>query len=150
MEGKASLVEFRENLRALEREMEQELLDQTGKCGISPAQRQLILALRERSGAGVTELAQTLSLDKSTLSRGLEALRERGLAETIRDSSDRRSVKARLTAQGLAAADRIDAFCDKRYGGILEGLGDRDRASVLRGVRILAEILRESRPEAGA
>lgn len=145
MDGNARIRDFRRALRSLEREIEIDLQSQTDCCGVSLAQCHLILELKERPDSSVTDLAQSLGLDKSTLSRGVETLRERGWAETVRDETDRRNLKAALTSEGRKKADEIDQLCDARYAALLGGLSGDEENAVLRGTACLARVLTKDR-----
>jgi DNA-binding MarR family transcriptional regulator len=145
MDSNARIRDFRRALRALEREIELDLQSQTDCCGVSLAQCHLILELKEQPDSTVSDLAQSLGLDKSTLSRGMESLRKHGWAETVRDETDRRNLKAALTREGRTKADEIDHICDARYAALLGRLSKDDEDAVVRGTDLLALILRNDR-----
>jgi len=80
-------------------------------AGLRVTQYSLLAALRSDTGTGgtgsaggigLTELADRMDMDRSTLSRNLRPLIDRGWAELIAHGQDARVRVARLTAQGLA------------------------------------------------
>lgn len=81
-------------------------------AGLRVTQFSLLAALRNDTGAsegtgeggdiGLTELAERMDMDRSTLSRNLRPLVDRGWAELAAHGQDARVRVARLTAQGLA------------------------------------------------
>lgn len=76
-------------------------------AGLRVTQFSLLAALRSDTGAGssgigLTELAEHMDMDRSTLSRNLRPLIDRGWAELMAHAQDARVRVARLTPQGLA------------------------------------------------
>jgi DNA-binding MarR family transcriptional regulator len=72
-------------------------------AGLRVTQYSLLAALRnDTSGVGLTELAERMDMDRSTLSRNLRPLIDRGWAELVAHGQDARVRVARLTAPGLA------------------------------------------------
>lgn len=74
-------------------------------AGLRVTQFSLLAALRSDTGTGgigLTELAERMDMDRSTLSRNLRPLVERGWAELAAHGQDARVRVARLTAPGLA------------------------------------------------
>lgn len=80
-------------------------------AGLRVTQFSLLAALRSDTGTGeggdgggigLTELAERMDMDRSTLSRNLRPLVDRGWAELAAHGQDARVRVARLTAQGLA------------------------------------------------
>lgn len=145
MEATASIRHFRRVLRSLEREVELELQSQTACCGVSVSQCHLILELASRPESTVSELADSLALDKSTLSRLIESLRKAGWAVAERDPQDRRNLRVRLSREGQEMARRIDELCDREYGALFSGLSPREEEAVVEGTRLLAALLRDKR-----
>ncbi len=75
-------------------------------AGLRVTQYSLLAALRSDTsgtgGIGLTELAERMDMDRSTLSRNLRPLIDRGWAELVAHGQDARVRVARLTAPGLA------------------------------------------------
>jgi DNA-binding MarR family transcriptional regulator len=70
--------------------------------GLEPRQHQLMLAVRASEGGQPTvgELAERLFIRHHSAGELADRLVERGLAERIREGSDRRQVRIRLTPRG--------------------------------------------------
>ena len=80
-----SIRDFRTNLRVLEREVELSMTSEAGCCGVTFAQCHLLLEVERRGQTSVTELAGALELDKSTLSRTVDAACRAGLIDRTMD-----------------------------------------------------------------
>ncbi len=73
------------------------------EAGIEAAQFALLMALDTAKDKGQAALGQMLGMDKTTLSRNLKVLREKGWVESVAgEDARRRSVS--LTAEGMVAA----------------------------------------------
>lgn len=142
--GPLKLEAFRRDLRVLEREIARQLEGQTSCCGVTLAQCHALLELAygEVSLGG---LAAALDLDISTLSRTVEGLVKAGLVERSADPSDRRAVRLTLTGAGRERVATINEMCNRDYARVLGELKEADRRTVVRAVRVLADLMRRVR-----
>ena len=70
------------------------------ELGLTYPQYLALLVLWEQDGVSVSELGQRLKLDSGTLTPLLKRLESAGLLTRLRDATDERRVRVRLTAQG--------------------------------------------------
>lgn len=104
-------------------------------------------ALAELARAGElrqVELARRLRLEKSTTSRIVTQLVTRGWAERSPAPGDGRGVLVRLTPHGQAAAERLAAARQARFGAALERIPASERQAVLRALALLTEAVDET------
>ena len=94
------------------------------EMGLTDATRAPLLALYESRVPAVRQkdLAESLSLEKSSLVRILSQLREMGLVEWETAEEDRRAKSIRLTLQGRRLAARIVAKSMEIEASMLDGL----------------------------
>jgi DNA-binding MarR family transcriptional regulator len=138
---------FRGHLRVLEREIAHAMAEETGCCGVSLAQCHLLLEVESRGRTGITELTGALELDKSTLSRTVEAMCQKGLLSRVIDPQNRRHQFISLTGKGSRTADAINSLCDGSYQRLLRWI-PRDKVSlVMESVALVAEAMRRARKE---
>jgi DNA-binding MarR family transcriptional regulator len=136
--------DFRRDLRVLEREVARQLDSETACCGVTLPQCHVLLEL-SFSDLSLTGLTAALDLDKSTLSRTVEALVKAGLVERAVAAGDRRSLRLTLSGQGRARVRAIDEMCNRHYAAVLRQMGAADRRQALRLVRLLAVGMRRVR-----
>jgi DNA-binding MarR family transcriptional regulator len=91
-----------------------------------------------------SELAHRLRLEKSTTSRLVTQLINRGWAERTPAPDDGRGVLVRLTPHGVKAAARLAEARAKRFSAILERVPEGERADVLRALTTLTEAIDDS------
>jgi DNA-binding MarR family transcriptional regulator len=144
-QASALLREFRQALRALEREVELCLLAQTDCCGVSVAQCHLLLELEIRGEGSIGDFAGLLDLDASTLSRTVDGLVRGGLLLRADDPVNRRRQIVSLSEAGKAKLDSINALCDDYYRSLLSPFSEDQREKVREGVALLAEAMRSRR-----
>jgi len=137
----SSIRDFRRDLRILEREVVRQLAQETDCCGVSLAQCHTLLEL-SFSELSLTGLAAALDLDTSTLSRTVDGLVKAGLVERTEDAADRRSLRLSLTPSGSEKVAAIDEMCDRYYTELLEHMSKKDQQCVVRGLRLLADLMR--------
>jgi|SRR5437762_3130210 DNA-binding MarR family transcriptional regulator len=70
--------------------------------GIEAGQFALLMMVEAMAERGQAGIAQTLGMDKTTLSRNLKVLRQRGWVESAAGSGDARRRELALTAEGRA------------------------------------------------
>jgi DNA-binding MarR family transcriptional regulator len=145
-----SIRDFRTNLRVLEREVEMSMTSEAGCCGVSFAQCHLLLEVDRLDRTSVTGLASALELDKSTLSRTVDAACRAGLIERNVDPQSRRQQVVSLTDQGRKTAEAIHRLCDASYMRLFDFIPVEKRGMVVESVALLAQAMRMKRrqPEA--
>jgi DNA-binding MarR family transcriptional regulator len=130
--------EFRRDLRVLEREIVRQLEGETTCCAVTLPQCHVLLEL-SFGDLSLSGLATALGLDKSTLSRTVDALVKAGLVDRTVDPVDRRAVRLTLTPPGRERVATIDGTCNRYYADVLQPLSATERRQVVRAVRLLAE-----------
>lgn len=135
---------FRSALRVFE-----SLLDRTSRseetcCGVTLAQCHALLALSEDKTVSLKDLTGKLNLDKSTLSRTVDALVDSGLADRKTRPGDRRVCCISLKARGRSAVNRINLKWDAFAAAVLERVPEADRDRALDGLEILARAFAEA------
>ncbi|TKK90374.1 winged helix-turn-helix transcriptional regulator [Herbidospora galbida] len=103
-------------------------------------------ALGELARAGAlrqSDLTHRLRLEKSSTSRLVTQLINRGWAERTPAPDDGRGVLVRLTPQGLTAAERLAEARAQRFAGVMNRVPESERADVLRALTILTEAMDE-------
>jgi DNA-binding MarR family transcriptional regulator len=140
---------FRADLRRLEREIGRALEAQTGCCGVTVAQCHILLEVEAAGAPGITDLVVALDLDKSTLSRTVDAMCRHGWLSRERDPENRRKLVLGLTRDGRARAKAINDLCDRLYGCLIDAIPASKRRMVLECVGIVAEAMRRIRREGG-
>lgn len=88
-----------------------------------------------------SELAHRLKLEKSTTSRLVTQLINRGWAERVPAPGDGRGRLVRLTDQGALAAARLAEARAQRFSAVLDRVPEAERADVLRALTILTEAI---------
>jgi len=136
---------FRGNIRVLEREIARSLAFETGCCGVTLPQCHLILEVEAKGATGVTDLASSLELDKSTLSRAVDSLWRAGLLSRETDPANRRRQTVSLTPKGREMADAINERCDRFYGRLFDAVPAGKRKQMRESVALLADAMRRTR-----
>ena len=145
-----SIRSFRKGLRELEREVEFALSDQSQCCGVTPAQCHLILAIEEAGETSISEIASTLELDSSTLSRSVDGLVKAGFLERKEDPSNRRRLLVRLSTRGQEKANSINSLCDSYYEGLFGILPAKESMAITAVLPIFVKALRDWRTKGNA
>lgn len=110
--------QFRKTLRRLER-----LIDSQQKfccSGATLAQCHVLLEVEELGQSTTGQLAESLNLDKSTLSRTIDGLVNLRLLARLSNPQDRRTIPLSLTKQGEAICETINSASDVFYSQVLE------------------------------
>ena len=128
---------FRRSLRQFERLS----ADQLKKCctEVTFAQCLVLLEIDESEKPTMSELAASLRLDNSTLSRSIEGLAKKGMVERKPDPSDRRRVRIALTAEGENVCGSIHRDNDACVLSLFERIPPSERQSVVDNFEILVQ-----------
>ena len=116
-------------------------------CGVTVAQAATLEALRP-GPMRLAQLAQSLGITPSTLTRNLVRLEAERLVARAADPDDARAARIGLTATGERAARRVEEQELQFARGILDRLGsDRRRQEVLAAIAELLAAVREATEE---
>lgn len=128
------------------------VLDPTGAVpglGASVSEIMTLTRLSE-SPANQQTLVGFLGLEKSTVSRLVDAMIGKGWVEKERDASNRRYQLVRLTAAGRRAARETGKAMHRRHLSMARSLSEQERAVMIEGVRILVAALERSAEQRAA
>lgn len=115
--------------------------------GVSPSQGHALLELARSGPLMVMEIAEKLRLDKSTASRVVAYLIDKGwVASHV--GSDQRCKAVALTKRGLKMVAQIDEVANKQVGDALNFLSETERDSVASAMALYANALKASRRRA--
>lgn len=102
-----------------------------------------ILTELGRSGAqSLVDLGQRLCLEKSWISRAVEALAAEGMVAKKANPSDARSWIVSLTAAGKRRVQQLNETLDAHATDLLSSLTAAERAQVTRSLRLVLSALR--------
>jgi len=110
-------------------------------CGfpVSLAEACALVALRHEEPLSQRELVRALNLEKSTVSRMVVELIDRGWVVRERDVSDARVQLMRRTPAGITASDAIVQARNHRFGELLAQIDPTRRQQVVDAMIVLAE-----------
>lgn len=101
-------------------------------------------ALAERAPLSQAELGSALLLEKSSVSRLVAQLEQRGWVTRERDPRDSRLRLLRLSEQGAAINAQLQRHMSERHAELFEQLTAREQAALLEGLTALRRALRQS------
>lgn len=136
---------FQKILRKLERELTDRLKEQTVCCGVSLAQCHAVLELEVLGETTIGKLAQSLGLDKSTLSRTIDGLFNVGLVKRFPHRTDRRYIAITLTSQGQATCKMINSTGDDYFTRIFDTIPKEKHDTIIESFSMIAEAMKKER-----
>ncbi len=116
-------------------------------CGqpVPISEAHALMELARADGLAQHALGARLGLEKSTVSRLVHQLEERGWVERRRSADDGRVALLTLTDAGRQAADQLAAARAAFFAGILERVPDDKRQQMLDCLALLIAVVREDR-----
>jgi len=112
-------------------------------CRTTNTQCHLLTELARTGPLPLSELGMRVSLEKSWVSRAVEAMVERGLVTKEPDPLDARSWLVTLTDEGVRTVDDLNQTLDAHAEQLLGSLSLRERAAVESSLLLLMKALRE-------
>jgi DNA-binding MarR family transcriptional regulator len=134
---------FREKIRQLQRNAGWQMKSDASCCGVTVAQCHALLEIEKHGEVSLVELAGTLGLDNSTLSRTIESMVQEGLVERCANPHDRRYISIMLAERGKTICDNINQTFYRYYKGVLELIPAEKQQQVIESVNLLAEALQK-------
>lgn len=114
-------------------------------CGTTVSQCHAIVEIGRAKDISLNELAELLTLDKSTMSRTINKLVDSGLAIRELHPKDRRYISIKLTDEGIKVFDNIENSMEKYYGGILSSIPKEKREQVLESLQLIIEAAKQNK-----
>jgi MarR family transcriptional regulator, 2-MHQ and catechol-resistance regulon repressor len=116
--------------------------DRVAAHGLTVTQTYALEALLRRREVTAKELAEELALEKSTVSRLVDAMAARGLLERVTHPADARSALLRATPLGRRAYAAVRRDVVRENAAVLRGLSAPERAALVDTLRRFAEAAR--------
>ncbi len=107
--------------------------------GLSVSQAYVLRALREHGPLSMGELSGELRVSVSTMTRVVDPLVRKDLAERDRSGDDRRLCRVVLTAAGRRLWSRIERELTAGDAAVLRAITPSERETVIRVIRLLSE-----------
>lgn len=138
---------FREVIRIFDRELSYQ--NNASCCnGISVSQCHTLLEIEKNSEISVSELANKLSLDKSTVSRTVEGLVNISLVDRVIPKENRRLALINLTNSGKQVCSTINYSNDGYIKAVLKDFTREEQKEFLRLFEKLSRNMAEERKSA--
>ena len=112
-------------------------------CHTTSTQCHLLGELGRAGPLPLSELGSRVFLEKSWVSRAVDAMVERGLVTKEPNPADARSWLVTLTADGERTVAALNRNLDEHADKLLETLSERERAAVENSLLLLMKALRE-------
>lgn len=114
-------------------------------CGVTISQCHAIVEIGRAKEISLNELAETLVLDKSTMSRTINNLVDGNLVVRELHPEDRRYVTIKLTETGVKIFNNIEEGMEEYYKTIFTSISEDKREQVLESLKLLAEAIKENK-----
>ncbi len=101
----------------------------------------VLFRVAELQPVRISEVAETMAYDRSTISRHVAELAEDGLVDRSSDPHDGRAVIVRLSRRGTSAVNRIQQAWYETLEELTARWSDRERSTFLRQLDRLDEAL---------
>ncbi len=124
-------------MRAFERSIA--VQEKTCCSGVTLPQCHVLLEIEEKEQATTGQLAKSLNLDKSTLSRTIDGLVNDGQLERLENPSDRRYIPLSLTKKGHETCESINGRSDDYYARALEQIPPPKLERIIANISTLVE-----------
>lgn len=105
------------------------------KLGTDMPTRRVLLMLRLRGTASVSDLSRHTIIKMSTLTRIVQRMRDEGLVETRTNHEDARVTDVLITARGEELAARIEQATQKVFARGYEGMSAAERKSLMQSLQ---------------
>ncbi len=115
------------------------LLDRvcTENLTITGSQGYTLLAIPDRDSISMNDLSLKMRLAGSTMTRMVDALVQKGLADRQPDVEDRRVVRVRLTESGRRAKQQLDEALQTFFLTVMRDIPENERGQVLHSLELL-------------
>lgn len=112
-------------------------------CGraLSVSEAHALMELSRGQSLSQMALGQRLRLEKSTVSRLIDQLQNRGWVERGRDPADGRAIRLQLTEQGRHVSEQVAAARSAHFARLTARIPPGEREAVIHAFRVLVQTL---------
>lgn len=128
------------NLRKATRSVSQLYDELLRPIGIRGTQYSLLVTLQMSGAITVTELADNVVMDRTTLTRNLEVLEKQGYVEVM-PGIDRRTRVVTITQDGLAILDKAYPLWEQAQARVKEAMGGDELHGLLERLSALTQAI---------
>lgn len=139
-----SIKQFREYTRQLECHLGYMNQADCCCCGVSQTQCFLIVEIGRKPGISVKELAEILRTDKSSISRSVEELVQKGFVERKPSKEDRRYVELTLLQKGQERFEKIEHDMYLKFKKVWDKIPTEKQDQVLDALKLYNEACLET------
>ena len=118
-----------------------------GQLPFNPLYFNILRVVGAKGSIRPSQIADDLSVSRTTISTAVKALQRRGLLETSADATDRRALHLSLSADGRATRDAILRQDKRNAAAMLETLDASERDAFVLTMGKVARGLSEPAPE---
>jgi DNA-binding MarR family transcriptional regulator len=133
-----------DKLRILMREAYDVFDEQHSGCDLTYSQCHTLMEVGTQGQVSLVELAGSLGLDTSTLSRTIQSLVVRGLVTRKADEKDRRYVKISLSPEGKKVYETVGNLYYDFMAKVFALIPARSHATVLEGFGLFADAVKQA------
>lgn len=116
---------------------------QTKCCELSLVQCHALTEVGDLDGLSVNDLAQRLNLDKSTTSRHVSNLVDRGLIDRLENPEDRRYFTLHLSGKGKDTYLSIEDTMDAYYETLMNSLTPKEQDKIMDALALLIKAINQ-------
>lgn len=114
-------------------------------CGTTVSQCHAIVEIGRSTDISLNELAELLSLDKSTMSRTINNLVESNLVVRELHPEDRRYVTIKLTDEGMKVFENIESSMEQYYQSVFSSIPEDKRDQVLESLQLIINAAKKNK-----
>ena len=129
------------NLRRAARAVTSRYEDEMRPLGLKATQFSLLVASALRGPINVSQLAELMVMDRTTLTRNLKPLQKQGLLQVV-PGRDRRTRAVTLTAAGEKRLEQALPLWERAQHTVVEGLGQERFAGLLGDLQQTVDVAR--------
>ena len=134
MESNYDIRAFRHDLRRLERFLVTNLKSNSSCCGVTFNECHILLRVEEAGDITISDIVDYLGVDKSVVSRTVDALVKKNWLLRNESLSDRRTSTVSLSDDGKIFLKGLNSQCDDFYTPVLENISSDKLITVIDAV----------------
>ena len=107
--------------------------------GINKTQETILMAIKDYQNKSMCEISQFIGLEKSSYTRSIEILVEKGFVEKIPMENDRRKINLKLTKKGIDSAKLVDDIMDSHLDNISSLFDSKEKETIINALKIVTD-----------